>query len=102
MPAKYAPRVVRALASGSVKNDGVDRRVDFHQHLWPETFIAALSARTEPPRLRGPVLELAHEEPDAVDLAAHDVDSRLTHLDRDGIDAAVISLSPALGIHVLP
>jgi hypothetical protein len=36
-----------------------------------------------------------------VDLAAHDLDVRMRLLERDGIDVAVVSLSPALGIQEL-
>jgi predicted TIM-barrel fold metal-dependent hydrolase len=78
------------------------RSVDFHQHLWPERFVAELSARAKPPRLRESVLELVGGESWEVDLGAHDLVGRLALLDRDEIDAAVISLSPALGIHDLP
>lgn len=75
--------------------------VDIHQHLWPEGFIAALERRQQPPRLHGTVLALddgAYE----VDLAAHDVGTRLSALDRDGVDVAVVSLQPTLGIARLP
>jgi 6-methylsalicylate decarboxylase len=80
----------------------VDRAIDFHQHLWPEAFIGALSRRERPPRLRGTVLELANGESGEVDLRAHELDARLALLDRDEIEVAVISLSPALGIDGLP
>jgi hypothetical protein len=76
--------------------------VDIHQHLWPEAFVTALGRRTSAPRLRGSVLELAHEPAVEIDLAAQDPDKRLTLLDRDEIDVAVVSLSPALGIGELP
>jgi 6-methylsalicylate decarboxylase len=76
----------------------VDRAIDFHQHLWPEAFIGALSRRQRPPRLRGTMLELANGEAGEVDLSAHSLDARLELLDSDEIDVAVISLSPALGI----
>jgi 6-methylsalicylate decarboxylase len=78
------------------------RSVDFHQHLWPEAFVAALARRTQPPRLRRASLELANGETWEVDLASHELDTRLSVLARDGIDVAVISLSPALGIRDLP
>lgn len=100
---KYA-RVPRgASGRGTVENERVaDPRVDFHQHLWPEPFIEALSRRAWPPRLRDSVLELADEPPAEVDLAAHELDARLALLDRDRIEVAVVSLSPALGIGQLP
>ena len=39
------------------------RTVDVHQHLWPERLVLALERRTEPPRLRGSLLELPCEGP---------------------------------------
>ena len=74
---------------------------DVHQHLWPEPFLAALSRRTTPPRLRGRTLATPEGEFD-VDLAANELGARLALLDRDGIDAAVVSLPPTLGIEALP
>jgi predicted TIM-barrel fold metal-dependent hydrolase len=76
--------------------------VDFHQHLWPEEVVAVLAHRREPPRLRGSVLELAGERASEIDLAAHDLDGRLAQLDRCGLDMAVVSLPPTLGIDRLP
>jgi hypothetical protein len=76
-------------------------RVDIHQHLWPEGFIEALSARGKPPRLRGSTLELTGYTGD-IDLAEHALHARLALLDRDEVDTAVISLSPALGVQELP
>jgi predicted TIM-barrel fold metal-dependent hydrolase len=85
-----------------MKNARMTPSVDFHQHLWPESFVSALSRRDRPPRLRGSVLELAWQPPGEVDLDAHDLDARLELLDRDEIDIAVVSLSTALGIDELP
>lgn len=76
--------------------------VDFHQHLWPEELVELLASRTEPPRLRGSVLELGGERASEVDLEAHDLRARLALLDRCGLDIAVISLPPTLGIDELP
>jgi 6-methylsalicylate decarboxylase len=76
--------------------------VDFHQHLWPERFVEALAQRERPPRLRGELLELAGEWAAAIDLGAHDLDTRLELLDRCEIDVAVVSLQPTLGIGALP
>jgi hypothetical protein len=75
--------------------------VDVHQHLWPEPFVAALGRRTSPPRLHGSVLELADEPAVEIDLHAHDPDRRLALLERDEIDVALVSLSPALGVDEL-
>ena len=76
-------------------------RVDVHQHLWPEEFIAALSRRQTVPRLRGSTLELEEGAYES-DLAAHDVRARLAALDRNELDGAVLSLQPTLGISRLP
>ena len=76
---------------------------DLHQHLWPATLIAALSARSDPPRITpdGQRLEL----PDgawAADLPGHELDARIALLDRDEVDVAVISLPPTLGVYEHP
>jgi len=76
--------------------------VDVHQHLWPEPLVEALGRRRQPPRLRGSILELAGERESEIDLRAHDLGARLALLDRCGIDVAVVSLPPTLGIDALP
>lgn len=76
--------------------------VDFHQHFWPEPLVEALSQRTRPPRLAGSTLELAGERSSEVDLRQHELATRLGLLDRHGIDVAVVSLQPTLGIARLP
>ena len=76
-------------------------RVDVHQHLWPRAFVDALRRRTGPPRLAGAVLELA-EGTYRVDLEAHEGEARIAALDRAGIDVAVLSLQPTLGVWTLP
>jgi hypothetical protein len=70
---------------------------DLHQHLWPERFIAALSARDAPPFLTGSEL-VTCEGRFTLDLSAHALEARLETLDRDGIDVAVLSLQPSLGL----
>jgi 6-methylsalicylate decarboxylase len=72
--------------------------VDLHQHLWPEPLLDVLARRRHPPRLSGASLELAGERSTEVDLTAHDLGTRLKLLDRCGIDVAVVSLQPTLGI----
>ncbi len=74
---------------------------DVHQHLWPEPFVGALRSRRTPPRLDGEEL-VTIEGRFAVNLAAHEARVRLDALDRDGIDVAVLSLQPSLGLDVLP
>jgi predicted TIM-barrel fold metal-dependent hydrolase len=70
---------------------------DLHQHLWPPAFVEALRARTETPRLVGDEL-VTIEGRFPVALDEHDLERRLRALDRDGIDVAVLSLQPSLGL----
>jgi len=76
------------------------RTYDLHRHLWPEQLLDALRERKEPPCLRGWTLVLsdgAYEvEPDGYGL-----ERCLAELDRDGIDVAVVSCPPTLGIDEL-
>jgi hypothetical protein len=74
---------------------------DLHQHLWPEQFLSALSARRELPRLRGRSLELDGEPAWELNVEAHEPATRLELLDRYGLDRAVVSLQPTLGIERL-
>jgi 6-methylsalicylate decarboxylase len=74
---------------------------DIHEHLWPQSFFAALSARSEPPRLRGRALELAGAPEWELDVESHGLDARLALMDRSGLDRAVVSLQPTLGIGAL-
>jgi hypothetical protein len=76
------------------------RTHDLHQHLWPEEFVAALRARRSPPFLDGTDL-VTREGRFALDLSDHDPGERVTALDRDGIDVAVLSLQPSLGLALL-
>jgi 6-methylsalicylate decarboxylase len=76
-------------------------RVDVHQHFWPEPVIAALSRRTEPPRLDGTRLELL-EGSFETDLSVHDVGRRLELLDRHEIEHAVLSFPPTMGFEETP
>ena len=75
---------------------------DIHQHLWPESFVSALSARSRPPRLNGRMLELEGESAWELELEAHDLDTRLALLDRFELDRAVVSLQTTLGLDRLP
>ncbi|MQA11759.1 MAG: amidohydrolase family protein [Pseudonocardiaceae bacterium] len=78
-----------------------DRVVDVHQHLWPESFIAALRARTRPPMLDGWTLRLSGEPPFEVDPADHDVAKRQAREADGGADVVLVSLSSPLGIEWL-
>jgi 6-methylsalicylate decarboxylase len=73
---------------------------DLHQHLWPTPFVAALRERTTPPRLVGDELVTA-EGTFPIDLHTHDPDGRIQELERDGIDVAILSLQPSLGLDAL-
>ena len=82
-------------------------RHDLHQHLWPETLIAALARRRAMPRLRCDaagrwVVELAGEPPSPVDLRDHDPARRAALADGDGLDVVAVCLSSPLGIEALP
>jgi 6-methylsalicylate decarboxylase len=74
---------------------------DLHQHLWPPRLLELLSRRKEPPYLRGKVLTTL-EGSFPFDPRLHDLDRRLADLDRCGIDVAVVSLQPTLGVDLLP
>src|SRR5579872_2731293 len=76
--------------------------IDVHQHVWTPPLIAALRARSEPPRLRGWVLELPGQPPFPVRAADHDIGLRRQAQTGDGLDLAVVSLSSALGLERLP
>jgi 6-methylsalicylate decarboxylase len=73
---------------------------DVHQHLWPESFIAALEARERPPFLTGSEL-VTSEGRFELDLGAHAVATRLRVLDADEVDVAVLCLQPSLGLELL-
>jgi hypothetical protein len=76
-------------------------RYDLHRHLWPESLVDALRARTEPPFLRDGTLVLEDGE-HGLDPAAYSVERCLAGLERDGIDVAVVSCPPTLGIDSEP
>jgi predicted TIM-barrel fold metal-dependent hydrolase len=74
---------------------------DVHQHLWPQPFAEALARRSQPPCLRDGELVLGEGRfPRGAE--ADSLADRLAGLDRDGIDVAVLSLQPTLGIDALP
>jgi 6-methylsalicylate decarboxylase len=73
---------------------------DMHQHLWPEQLIDALAERRSPPHLRDRTLVLEEGEYE-IDPAVYGADACLANLDRAGIDVAVVSCPPTLGIDEL-
>jgi 6-methylsalicylate decarboxylase len=79
-----------------------ERRVhDVHRHLWPEPLLEALRERSSPPWLRGWTLVLRDGEY-PIDPHGYGPERCLADLDRDGIDVAVVSCPPTLGIEELP
>ncbi|UYP18924.1 amidohydrolase [Rhodococcus sp. Z13] len=77
-------------------------RVDVHQHVWPASLLAALRARTRPPRLVDWTLHLEGEPPYEVRPEDHSVAERAGLAARDGVDRVLVSLSSPLGIEALP
>lgn len=75
--------------------------IDIHRHLWPDELIGALGARTTPPYLSGSTL-VTSEGRFVVDLPAHGAAACIRDIDGDGIDIAVVSLQPTLGVSALP
>jgi len=76
-------------------------KFDVHQHLWPASFVEALRARASAPCLEGDEL-VTCEGRFRVTLRDHEPEQRVRALDRDGIDVAVLSLQPSLGLLELP
>lgn len=74
--------------------------IDVHQHLWPTAFSEALARRNTVPYLHGTVLHLPEGDYE-IDSHDHDLDVRLPLLDRAGIDVAIVSLQPTLGLEGL-
>jgi hypothetical protein len=74
---------------------------DLHQHLWPAPFVEELRSRAVAPCLDGEEL-VTCEGHFRVTLEDHEPEQRLRALDRDGIDVAVLSLQPSLGLRELP
>ncbi len=76
------------------------RVIDVHQHLWPPGFVDELAGRDTAPFLDGSTLCLADGTYD-LDLASNLLESRLHLLDEAGIDVALVSLQPTLGLDAL-
>lgn len=81
-------------------------KIDVHQHLWTEPFVAALAVRGELPFVRVEsglaVLYLAGERPYVIDLASETYEQRSALVELDGLDRALVCLSSPLGIEWLP
>ena len=80
-------------------------RIDAHQHVWTEPLVAALSRRTEAPRIRrrggGWWLEVAGEAPSLLPAAPDDVEARAALVREDGAARALVALSTALRAETL-
>ena len=74
---------------------------DLHQHLWPELLLEALAERSSPPLLRDTSLVLEPEGAFEIDPAAYGAEACVANLDRAGLDVAVVSCPPTLGIDQL-
>ena len=74
---------------------------DVHQHLWPESFVAALAERTSPPLIRSHTLVLEHEGEFDLDPAVYGIEACIANLDRAGVDVAIVSCPPTLGVEQL-
>jgi len=81
-------------------------RIDIHQHLWTETLVSALEARSRLPFVRCDgglcTVHVAGEVASAVELESEQRSHRVALLERDAVEGAVIALSSPLGIEALP
>jgi len=73
---------------------------DLHRHVWPDELVDALRERTAPPCLRDGMLVLEDGEYE-LDPSDYSVPRCLESIERDGIDVAVASCPPTLGIEAL-
>jgi len=81
-------------------------RLDVHQHLLSEPLIEALARRRRAPRLirrgGGWTFRVAGEPDSVLSFDATNVALRTVEIRREGIDRALVALSTALGIEMLP
>lgn len=84
--------------TSSVYSDEEVTTYDLHQHLWPESLVEALAGRTSPPLLRDRTLVVEPGGEFELDPASYGVEACLANLDRAGVDVAVVSCPPTLGI----
>ena len=79
-------------------------RLDVHQHLYAEPLVDVLATREHPPRIRSLdgrlVLELSGEPASAI--AIDDVAARADAVAASAVDRAIVALSSALGVELLP
>ena len=74
--------------------------VDVHQHFLPESLVRLLRRRSRPPRIEGSDLILC-DGGFPFDPSGHEIEARVATLDRYGIDVAIVSLQPTLGLAAL-
>ena len=88
------------------KDASTAKRIDIHQHLWPEPLLRGLERRSDPPclvrRRDGWVLRVQGEPEAPFDPADHDPDRRAALVTADGLDRALVAPSTPLGIEALP
>jgi 6-methylsalicylate decarboxylase len=81
-------------------------RIDIHQHVWTEPLVEALGRRDAPPFARPAngrcVLYATGEAPVTVDVGTNALECRLTELDRDGVNRAIVAPSCPIGAESLP
>ncbi|MGA2166160.1 MAG: amidohydrolase, partial [Solirubrobacteraceae bacterium] len=81
-------------------------QIDIHQHIWTDPLLDALAARRTLPFVRRSngltVLHSAGEQPYMIDREAESPHHRVSLVDGDGLDLAVVALSSAIGVEALP
>ncbi|MBV9474400.1 MAG: amidohydrolase family protein [Solirubrobacterales bacterium] len=81
-------------------------QVDLHQHIWTESLLDALEARTNHPFVRRDgglaVVHCATERPYVIEVASESPNRRAALLHADGLDLALIAISSPIGIEALP
>jgi hypothetical protein len=81
-------------------------QIDIHQHIWTDPLLDALAARRTLPFVRRSngltVLHSAGEQPYVIDREAESPHHRVSLVNGDGLDLAVVALSSAIGVEALP
>lgn len=85
---------------------GRKMQIDVHQHFWSETLLDALATRRTLPFVRRTngltILHAVGEQPYLLDTYTETPERRATLLAEDGFDLALVALSSAIGVEVLP
>jgi hypothetical protein len=81
-------------------------QIDIHQHIWTDPLLDALATRRTLPFVRRShgltVLHSAGEQPYVIDREAESPHHRVSLVNGDGLDLAVVALSSAIGVEALP